>query len=66
MPVLPLEGHLMSEAAGIQEHSLIKIPRIMTLPFLSPMDNLVIACKGVGHPKELGKNAAVELIHTSW
>jgi len=47
----------------IWEHSLINIVRIVSLPFLSFMDNLVIACKGVGHPRELGKNALVELIH---
>ena len=36
---LPLESHLASEPAGIQEHTLIKILRIVTLPFLGLMDN---------------------------
>ena len=35
---------------------------IVHLPFLSLMDYLIIACKGVDHPRELGKNAVVELI----
>ena len=41
----------------------IKILSIVFLPFLSFMHNLIIACKGVGHSRELGKNAVVELIH---
>ena len=36
---------------------------IVSLPFLSLMDNLVIVCKGVGHSRELGKSTVVELIH---
>ena len=38
----------------------INILSIVYLPFLSLMDYLIIACKGVGHPRELSKNAVVE------
>ena len=40
----------------------INILSIVYLPFLSLMDDLIIACKGVCHPRKLGKNAVVELI----
>jgi hypothetical protein len=36
----------------------------MSLPFWSLIDNFVITGKGVGCPRELGKNVLVDLIHS--
>jgi len=70
VPVLSLENHLGSEPAGIQEHSLIEILKIMSLPFLSLMGNLIIACKGVGHLRNLARivwlSSSTVSLHVVW
>jgi hypothetical protein len=42
----------------------IDIVNIVSLPFWGLMDHFVITGKGVDCPRELGKNAMVDLIHS--